>query len=145
MAKPLPSAQAITDKWARRATAAQQDYQAGVTNATGWAEGAMAAVPRTHAGLQQAISENRIAAGVQRAGDAKWKQAATTRGVANYAGGITAGKANMLAGAQKNLQMLQEAQSATANIDRTTLEGRLEVARVHALTMAAAARRMKQG
>jgi len=145
MARNRMSAQQIADKWKRRSAAASQDYQQGVSTATGWADGALRAVPRTHAGLQAAIAENRIAAGVQAAGDDKWKRAATTRGVQNYASGINAGVDNMARGAQKVLSMLAEADAATANIDTTTLEGRLEKARVHALTMAAAKRRMRSG
>lgn len=145
MARQRMSEAEIAAKWKRRATGAQQDYQRGVQGATGWAEGALNAVPRTHAGLQQAIAENRIAAGVQRAGDSKWKNATVTRGVANYASGITAGEANMAAGARRVLSMLSEADAATAGIDTTTLEGRLEKARVHALTMSQAAARQKRG
>jgi hypothetical protein len=145
MAKTRLSAQQIGEKWKRRTGAAVQDYQQGVNNATGWAEGATRAVPRTHAGLQQAIAENRIANGIAAAGDGKWKRAATTRGVANFASGVNAGVDNMVAGAQKNLQMLSEADAAIASIPTDTLESRLERSRQHNLAMAAAKRRMKGG
>lgn len=122
-------------KWQRNVSQAQQYFQSGVQRATGWAEGAIAAGPRRDAGLQQAIADGRIDAGIRRVGDGGWKQATITKGVANWTAAVAKSGDKFSAGLSKVYAMLDAAQAATANIDTSTIEGRLEKARVHGMTM----------
>ncbi len=132
-------------KWQRNVGAAQQYYQSGVTRASGWAGAAVAAAPRRNAGLQAAIADGRIDAGIQRVGDAGWKSATLSKGVANWTSAVAKSGDKFSSGLSRVYAMLDAAQSATANIDTSTVEGRLEKARVHAMTMHQQALAAKSG
>lgn len=132
-------------QWQTRVGQSQGRYQSGVQRATGWASAAVAAGPRRDAGLQAAIADGRIDAGITRVGDAGWKSRTLAVGPQNWAASVSKAGDRMAAGLQRVYAMLDAASAATANIDTSTLEGRLEKARVHALTMAQQAQAAKAG
>lgn len=145
MAKTRTPLSDAVSQWQTRVGQSGQRYTAGVQRATGWAAAAIAAGPRRDAGLQAAIADGRIDAGIQRTGDAGWKSRTLAVGQQNWTAAVAKAGDRMAAGLQKVYSMLDAAAAATANIDTTTLEGRLEKARVHALTMAQQAAAMKAG
>ena len=119
------SAADAQDKFSRRVAQAGPDYQKGVQNATNWSANAQAAAPRRNAGLQRAIANGTIDAGIARTGDAGWKAATLAKGVANFTGAAQKAAAKYAAGYQRLLGYLQAAQSATANMDTSTRAGRI--------------------
>lgn len=143
MAKRMKTPTESQAKWQRRVSQAGQDYQTGVQNATGWADAAVSASARRDAGLQAAMADGRINAGIQRTGDAGWKSKTLAKGPAAWSAGVQNGGAAYLAGANKNAQYQAAAQAATANIDTSTLAGRLQKAQVWAQTVAAQAAQAK--
>ncbi len=82
-------------KFQRRASAAGEDYKAGVNNPKRpQLEAAIAAAPAWAAGLQQAIADNRFVKGLNHAGPTKWKEHSTGKGALRYPQGVaTAGPA----------------------------------------------------
>ncbi len=117
--------QQATEKWQRRVGQAGQDYQAGVQHAQGWAAKAVAAAPRRNAGLTMAISDGRIDAGIQRAGDNKWRSHALAKGAPAYVANTPKAAPAYNAGMSKVFGFLQAAEGATSNMDTSTVEGRL--------------------
>lgn len=146
MAKSRPSAAAVADKTVKNAQAAGPYYQQGVQNATGWLEGALAAANRRNAGLMAAINNGTIDAGMQRAGDAGWKAATLGKGVKNWSAAMSdpATKQRIQQGAQTNMNMIAQVDSATANMPRDTLEQRLAYAAERSRAMASLAAARKQ-
>lgn len=148
MARTRPSAQQVADKTVKNAQAAGPYYQTGVQNATGWLEASLAAADRRNAGLQRAIAEGTIDAGLQRAGDATWKAATLGRGVANWTNAMSSPtvKQRIAQGAQTNMSMIAAVDSATASMPRDTLEQRLAYAAERSRQMATlAAARKRNG
>lgn len=145
MAKRMKTVQESAEKWQRRVQGASTDYKAGIQGATGWAEGALGAVSRTHAGLQQAIADGRIAAGIQRAGDQKWKTAALGKGVTNWTNSTSASRPAYEQGMNRAMAYQQAALAATAGMPMDTVEQRVAKAAAHQLAVAAAARADKSG
>lgn len=89
MAIPIKSAQEIGEKFARVASQRTQEYAAGVQNpGKSWAKETSDAAPRYEEGIQKSITEKRFDKGVAKAGDAKWQEAAVTKGVQRWAPGI---------------------------------------------------------
>lgn len=125
MAKQFKSVQQSTDKWKRNVTQAGPYYQQGIQNAQNWAANATAAKARRDAGLQRAISDGRIDAGIARTGDAGWRAGALSKGVSAYTQNTPNAAAKFQQGLQKAMGYQQAAQSATANMDTSTREGRL--------------------
>jgi hypothetical protein len=79
-----------SEKWQRRAQVAGPDYANGVTNPrTSWSQAASAADQNYRAGVTAAASAGRFASGVRRAGDERWRQNALTKGPARFAEGVT--------------------------------------------------------
>jgi hypothetical protein len=75
----------IAEKYQRGVSGAGSDYAAGVQNPSrSWAEATRNSEGRWWNGLQEAQSERRFSAGIQRAGDAKWQQNALEKGQARY-------------------------------------------------------------
>lgn len=132
-------------KWQKNVGQASQYYTSGVQRSSGWASAAVAAGPRRDAGLQAAIADGRIDAGIQRVGDNGWKSATLAKGAPNWTAAVAKAGDKFSAGLQKVYGMLDAAAAATANIDTTTVEGRLEKARVHAMTMHQQAQALKAG
>lgn len=113
------------DKFSRRVAAAGPDYQKGVQNANNWAANAQAAAPRRNAGLQRAIANGSIDAGIARKGDAGWKAATLAKGVTNFTGAAAKAAQAYGAGYAKLVGYLQAAQAQTQNMDTSTRAGRL--------------------
>jgi hypothetical protein len=84
--KPLST---IADKWAGNSAMAGSAYTQGVQNPRrSWADAAGAADDRRKAGLAAADARDAFRKGVQAAGDAKWKQNASTLGPSRFASGV---------------------------------------------------------
>jgi hypothetical protein len=85
----IKSLDASTSKWQRRSAAAGPDYTSGVQNPrTPWATAAANADTNYRAGVTAAASAGRYAAGVRKAGDAKWSSNAVAKGPTRYAEGV---------------------------------------------------------
>lgn len=118
--------QQAADKWAQRVSQSGQFYQAGVNNsAVDWAGPAVAAADRRNAGLQQAISDGRIDAGIQRAGTAKWRANTIAKGVAAWTTNTPKAAPAFAAGLTKVYNYFSAADSVVANMPRTTREQRI--------------------
>ena len=145
MAKTRTPLSEAVSQWQTRVGQSGQRYTSGVQRATGWAAATVAAGPRRDAGLQAAIADGRIDAGVTRVGDAGWKSRTLAVGQTNWTAAVAKAGDRMAAGLQKVYGFLDAAAAATASIDTTTIEGRLEKARVHAMTMHQQANAAKAG
>lgn len=90
MARPVvPDPGRVAEKWSRRASGASQDYQQGVEQtAASWSANATAAKETWKTAVTAAAGRGAFEKGVARAGDAKWKQNAATKGPARYAQGV---------------------------------------------------------
>jgi hypothetical protein len=83
----------IAGKWARRASAAGPDYQAGISAPKeDWATAAKNAEPAFEAGVQDAIGRKAFGKGVTKAGSEKWSRKALAVGPTRYGPGVTAGQ-----------------------------------------------------
>ena len=82
----------IAAKWARRASAAGPDYEAGIrAPKEDWATAARAAEAAFEAGVTDAIGRKAFGRGVTKAGSEKWSRKALAVGPARYGPGVTAG------------------------------------------------------
>lgn len=97
---------AAAAKFVARAGVAAGDYTKGIQAAPDQAAAAAAAAPAWSAGIQTAIQNNSFAKGVTKAGDAKWRTAASTKGAQRYPGGVAAASPAYVAGFQPFLQVL---------------------------------------
>ena len=87
----IKSAADIAEKWSRVTPQRQADYEAGVKSPLkSWASGAEKAKDSWAGGVQQAISDDRFAKGVRRAGDAKWSRKTVEVGVGRWGPGVRA-------------------------------------------------------
>ncbi len=102
------SLSAIADKYVRRATAAQGDYQSGITGTPvgKWETNTEAGAGNWQTGVAQAAAEGRFAAGVAGKG-AKWQRKATTVGPQRYATGVAAASGDFQAGFNRYFDVLQ--------------------------------------
>ena len=88
--KPLDQA---SDKWVRRASIAGPDYQAGIAAPKrSWADSAKAGNANWKAGITAAAGRDAFSKGVEKAGDARWKDMATKKGPSRFAEGVAIGK-----------------------------------------------------
>ena len=79
------------DKWVRNAGSAGQAYTDGVNAPRKpWAASTQAAEANFEQGMQSAIQRKAFGKGVARAGDAKWKDRASTLGSGRFASGVAA-------------------------------------------------------
>lgn len=145
MAKTPKPIATVGAKWARRTSQAGGDFQDGVQRATDWAGPAVAAAPRRNAGLQQAIADGRIDAGIQRAGTNGWRSATLAKGVPAYTQNTPKAQPKFEQGLQRVYSYLAEAEQATASMDTTTVEGRVQKAAAYQLAVHQAALRDKTG
>lgn len=97
----------IADKYVRRASAAQADYQAGVaaTQPAAFEAATIAGADNWAAGVSAAAADGRFAAGVTGSG-AKWQRKAQTVGPSRYQTGVAAASSDYQAGFQKYLNVL---------------------------------------
>ncbi|SRR5260221_14196392 len=86
-------------KWVRKASAATEDYAAGVQSPRQpWAASTGAAAQNWAQGVTQAASRGSFAKGVQKAGDGKWLRKSVEVGAPRFAGGVAAAQADYEAG-----------------------------------------------
>lgn len=79
----------VVEKFARRASAATDDYAKGVlTTEKDWASNTAAAEGSFEVGVQEAISDKRFGKGVKAAGTDKWRRGAAGKGAERYAPGV---------------------------------------------------------
>lgn len=99
---PIKAMGAIADKYVRRASAAQSDYQSGITgtNPMKWETNTKAGADNFASGVAQAVAEGRFAAGVDAKG-AKWQRKASTMGPQRYQTGVAAAGPDFTAGFQR--------------------------------------------
>lgn len=98
----IKSQDAISKKWASRASNAQADYTTGVqTTQKSWAANTSAAANNWSAGVQQAVADKRFESGVTAAGDAAWKKGAVDKGGTRYSQGVNGAQAKYQSGFQK--------------------------------------------
>jgi len=116
-------------KWARRASAASQDYASGVARVT-QAPGQAAAAKsgKALAGYQDAITSGRWAANVSRVSLADWQNAATNIGAPRYSQGVAAAQGKMETAMARVLPMIDSAKSAVASMPDDTVEARINKA-----------------
>lgn len=80
------TAEQIAERFQRGVANGATNYAQGVASPIRpWASATAAAAGRWKAGIQEAINNNSFTRGVQKAGDAKWQQAAVEKGANNYA------------------------------------------------------------
>ena len=138
------SAQQATDKWVKNTAQAGQYYRDGIQNAQGWADRAQAAAQRRNAGLQRAMADGTIDAGIRRTGDQGWKAKALAKGPTNWTQGVANAKGAYAEGIQKAMSDQAAADAAVAGMDTSTVEGRVAMAAARALAAHQAAQNRKR-
>lgn len=104
MAIKVKDAAAAAQKFVTRAQAAAPDYANGVANAGGsWAQNTKAAADSYAAGVQQAISNNRFANGVNQNAQNKYQTRASGVGAQRFGPGVAASKDSWASGVQPYL------------------------------------------
>lgn len=79
----------ISEKWARQAAGATQEYEEGVRNPRkDWAAETQKANDSYKAGIQKSLADERFKKGVARAGTSKWQKGAIDKGVSRWAEGV---------------------------------------------------------
>lgn len=138
----------ITDavsKWKSRVAQSGQYYQAGVSNPqVDWAGPAVAAADRRNAGLQAAIANGTIDAGIQRAGTAKWRANTLAKGVSAWTANTPNAAPAYQAGLTKTYQYFNTADAAVAGMPTTTRADRIAKAGAFLAAVGAAADQAKQ-
>jgi hypothetical protein len=85
----------IAAKWARVAPTRQQDYEQGVKDpSVAWAAPTAAAQDTYEAGVTEAIQTKRYARGVNAAGDETWRRKVGDQGAQRWAPGVRAAQAD---------------------------------------------------
>lgn len=92
MALKVKSVQAAASKFVSRATSATGDYRDGVNSTNDQAERAIAAEGAYAQGVQDSIARGARVAGLQKAGNNKWKERSLVLGAGRYATGVKAGE-----------------------------------------------------
>jgi hypothetical protein len=101
---------AISKKWAARASAAQGDYTTGVqTTQKSWAANTAASANNWAAGVQGAVADKRFENGVTTAGDAAWKNGSINKGGTRYSQGVQGAQSKFQSGFSKFAQALASA------------------------------------
>src|SRR5574341_2412842 len=87
----IPALDRIVEKWQRRSAQAGPDYDQGVSNPRrDWQQSAAAANNTYRDAVTAAAQAGAYAAGVQRAGTAKWQTRAKVLGTARFGPGVAA-------------------------------------------------------
>ena len=120
------SVQDAVNKWTQRVQQSGQFYQSGVSNTNvDWAGPAVAAAPRRNAGLQQAIANGSIDAGIQRAGTNKWRANTLAKGVSAWTQNTPKAAPQYQAGLTQVYNYFSAADSAVASMPRVTRQDRI--------------------
>lgn len=99
MAIDMKSIQDIAAKWARVTPGRAADYSSGVNNSSvDWSGPTVQAEGAYEAGINEAISKKLFGKGVAAAGTAKWREGATTKGVARWGPGVQIAEPKYAAG-----------------------------------------------
>lgn len=140
------SVQDATTKWQQRVAQSGQFYTQGVQNPNvDWAGAAVAAASRRNAGLQRAIADGRIDAGIQRAGTAKWRQGAVNKGAQNWATNTPKAAPAYSQGLTRVYGYFNAADAAVSNMPRDTREQRIARANTFLRTVGEQADAFKEG
>lgn len=79
----------IARKWATVTPLRTADYESGVRNPRGnWQAASLAAADAWKAGVTQAAAQGLFSKGVNRAGNARWQEGATGKGVTRWGPGV---------------------------------------------------------
>ena len=107
MAIRVKDAASSAQRFTTRAQGAQVDYQTGVSNAgQAWATNTAAANDAYKAGVQQAITRDAFAKGVQKAGGAKYSANASGKGAERYSSGVGSAGSAWQTGVSKYLGVI---------------------------------------
>lgn len=94
----MPKTKGVTatvDKWQRRASVAQPDYLAGVSNPrVPWDQAAKAGAANYRTAVTTAATEGRFEKGISRVGNEKWSKGAMQKGPARFVEGVQIGGPN---------------------------------------------------
>lgn len=123
---PRISSAEAAEKWSRRTAAAGQDYIAGVQRVQ-QAPGQAAArnVTGYVNGVQQAVQSGKWQTNVAAVSLPDWQQAAVQKGAPRLAQGAQQAQGKMQAAMDRVFPMIDRAQAAIANTDRSTPENRI--------------------
>lgn len=101
----------VASKWARVTPQRTEDYSQGVQQPrTPWAAAATAANDRYKAGVTEAANANRFAKGIAAAGDARWSQKSLSKGPSRFAEGVALSGPDYQAGVQPYLDVIASVQ-----------------------------------
>lgn len=96
------------DKYLARVRVAGNDYKKGIASPKkSWAEGAGAAAETWKSAITEAAGRGAYAAGVSKAGDAKWKEMAEIKGTARFTSGVEAGQKYYRSGMQDVISVIE--------------------------------------
>jgi hypothetical protein len=99
------------DRYVKRASVATEDYAAGVRDPRqDWQAATIAAAPVQAAAIQQAIQRGSFAKGVQKAGTARWREKALSKGTQRFASGVADAVSDYAKGVAPFLQAIEQTQ-----------------------------------
>ncbi|MBV6438299.1 MAG: hypothetical protein AELANPGJ_03600 [Anaerolineae bacterium] len=127
------TAQQIVQKYERGMQGAGENYRQGIQNPSrDWAQGLQNSKQKMITGFQQAMSDGKFDAGVQRTGTAGWKQKTLDK-AGNYSGAVQRAVAGYQAQAQNIAAVSAEVSQTVNAMPNATLDQRLERMRANAL------------
>jgi hypothetical protein len=105
----MPKVRAGSGKrWVDRASIASEEYKSGVQNPRGdWATNAAAAADNQALGVQQAIADKRYEKGIQKAGTARWRDKALSKGASRFVQGVQTSQADYEKGVKPYLDTIE--------------------------------------
>jgi len=102
---------ATAEKWSRVTPARQEDYKIGVMNPRApWAASATAANDRYKTGVTEAAGRNAYTKGIAAAGDQKWQRKSAEKGPQRFAEGVALSTGDYQAGVQPYLDVINSTQ-----------------------------------
>lgn len=133
--------QEAAEKWARKASAASQDYQRGIERVRESPTAkAVQKKDKLVQGFQDAVNSGKWETNTARVTLQEWQRAASQKGVPNFATGIQASQAKTQGAYQRLFPLIDQAQNAIQNMPDTTLEQRLARSTAFARAMSEGAR-----
>jgi hypothetical protein len=107
----IKSGDRVAAKWARVTPQRSQDYQEGVQQPrTPWAAAATAANERYKQGVTEAAAQNRFVKGIAAAGDARWSQKSLAKGPSRFSEGVAMSGPDYQQGVQPYLDTIAATQ-----------------------------------
>lgn len=96
-------------KWSRRASAATEDFVAGVNDPRrDWQTATVAAEQSYKTGVQAAAQRGAFGAGVKAAGSEKWKRKTVSKGAARFSQGVTDAQGDYATAVAPYLQTIEQ-------------------------------------